>query len=157
MANVKSFYDFLKRLTKFGYHQNDNFWKSLDDTKKKYSQYMINRYLSMEPDFITLVNDIQIMQGSSKLKDKYHFLLWSELLPNYKSFFFKYIGKDKSMNWPKQWLEIISKHFEISLTEAHEAMEMYMISQGGKLELYEHLTRYGITEKEIRKVYDYES
>ena len=156
MASVKSFYDFLKRLTKFGYHHNENFWKSLDDTKKKYSQYMINRYLSMEPDFITLVNDIQIMQGSSKLKDKYHFLLWSELLPN-KSIFFKYIGKDKSMNWPKQWIEIVSRHFEISNTEANDAMEMYMVSEGGKLELYEILTRYGVTEKEIRKVYDYES
>jgi len=157
LANVKSFYDFLKRITSKQYQENEKFWNSLDDSKKKYSQYMINRYLSMEPDFITSVNDVQIQQGSAKLKDKYHFLLWSELLPNYKSFFFKYIGKDKSMNWPKQWLEIISKHFEISLTEAHEAMEMYMISQGGKLELYEHLTRYGITEKEIRKVYDYES
>ena len=162
MVSVKSFYDFLKRLTKFGYHQNDNFWKSLDDTKKKYSQYMINRYLSMEPDFITLVNDIQIMQGSSKLKDKYHFLLWSELLDKIagknKNIFFKYIGKDKTMmNWPKQWIEIVSKHFEISQTEALDAMEMYMISHGGKLELYEVLTKYGITEGEIRKVYDYES
>ena len=157
MASVKSFYDFLKRLTKFGYHQNDNFWKSLDDTKKKYSQYMINRYLSMEPDLITTVNDLQIAQGSSKLSDKNHFLLWSQLLPN-KSIFFKYIGKDKTMmNWPKQWIEIISKHFEMSQTEAVEAMEMYMISHGGKLELYEVLTRYGITESEIRKVYDYES
>ena len=157
MASVKSFYDFLKRLTKFGYHQNDNFWKSLDDTKKKYSQYMINRYLSMEPDLITTVNDLQIAQGSSKLSDKNHFLLWSQLLPN-KSIFFKYIGKDKTMmNWPKQWIEIVSKHFEMSQTEAVEAMEMYMISHGGKLELYEVLTRYGITESEIRKVYDYES
>ena len=156
LISVKSFYDFLKRLTKFGYHQNLNFWNSLDDTKKKYSQYMINRYLSMEPDFITLVNDIQILQGSSKLSDKHHFLLWSELLPN-KNIFFKYIGKDKSMNWPKQWIEIVSKHFEISMTEAHDAMEMYMVSEGGKLELYEILTRHGIAEKDIRKVYDYES
>ena len=38
-----------------------------------------------------------------------------------------------------------------------DAMEMYMISHGGKLELYEVLTKYGITEGEIRKVYDYES
>ena len=157
MASVKSFYDFLKRLTKFGYHHNDNFWKSLDDTKKKYSQYMINRYLSMEPDLITTVNDLQIAQGSSKLSDKHHFLLWSQLLPNI-SIFFKYIGKDKTMmNWPKQWIEIVSKHFEISQTEAVDAMEMYMISHGGKLELYEVLTKYGITEGEIRKVYDYES
>ena len=105
MASVKSFYDFLKRLTKFGYHQNDNFWKSLDDTKKKYSQYMINRYLSMEPDLITTVNDLQIAQGSSKLSDKNHFLLWSQLLPN-KSIFFKSLGKDKTMmNWPKQWID----------------------------------------------------
>jgi|TARA_R100000353_G_scaffold74020_1_gene56559 hypothetical protein len=156
LISVKSFYDFLKRLTKFGYHQNLNFWNSLDDTKKKYSQYMINRYLSMEPDFITLVNDIQILQGSSKLSDKHHFLLWSELLPN-KNIFFKYIGKDKSMNWPKQWIEIVSQNFQISQTEAVEAMEMYMVSEGGKLELYEILTRYGIAEKDIRKVYDYES
>ena len=58
------------------------------------------------------------------------------------------------MNWSKQWIEIVSKHFEISNTEA---MEMYMISEGGKLELYEILTRYGIASKDIRKVYDYES
>ena len=61
------------------------------------------------------------------------------------------------MNWPKQWIEIVSKHFEISNTEAHEAMEMYMVSEGGKLELFEILTRYGIAEKDIRMVYDYES
>jgi hypothetical protein len=156
LISVKSFYDFLKRITKFSYHQNENFWNSLDDTKKKYSQYMINRYLSMEFDLITLVNDIQILQGSTKLSDKNHFLLYSELLPN-KSIFFKYIGKDKKMNWPKEWIVIISNHFEMSSTEAVEAMEMYMISQGGKLELYEILTRYGVEEKNIREVYDYES
>ena len=61
------------------------------------------------------------------------------------------------MNWPKQWIEIVSRHFEISTTEATDAMEMYMVSEGGKLELYEILTRYGIAEKDIRKVYDYES
>ncbi len=61
------------------------------------------------------------------------------------------------MNWPKQWIEIVSQNFQISQTEAVEAMEMYMVSEGGKLELYEILTRYGIAEKDIRKVYDYES
>ena len=33
----------------------------------------------MEPDFITLVNDIQIM-GSSKLSNKHHFLLRSRVI-----------------------------------------------------------------------------
>ena len=45
----------------------------------------------------------------------------------------------------------------MSTAESKEAMEMYWVSQGGKLELYEILTRYGIAEKDIRKVYDYES
>ena len=153
MQAVKSFFDFIKRIQKFNVRQNKQFWDSLDEREvKKYSQYMVNRYVSMAPEFIDIANDFQ----KYKVSDKHHFLFFSEVIPK-NNIYLRYVKRKKTMDWPKLFLEVVAKHFEVSLREAQDACEMYMISPGGKLELREILNRYGIQDKEISKVYDYES
>ena len=106
----------------------------------------------MAPEFIDIANDFQ----KYKVSDKHHFLFFSEVIPK-NNIYLKYVRRKKTMDWPKLFLEVVAKHFEVSLREAQDACEMYMISPGGKLELREILNRYGIQDKEISKVYDYES
>ena len=56
------------------------------------------------------------------------------------------------MKYPKWVYDIVAKHLQVSMREAGDAVEMYEISAGGQAELADILGRYGIEQKEIRKL-----
>ena len=54
---AKSLFDHIKAITS---EQNPNYWETLDDgDKKTWSNYMIHRFLSMNPDWIQVLSEIQ--------------------------------------------------------------------------------------------------
>ena len=54
---VKGLFDHIKQITMF---QNPKYWDTLNDgDKKTWNNYMVHRFLSMNPDWIELVNGIQ--------------------------------------------------------------------------------------------------
>jgi hypothetical protein len=54
---AKSLFDHIKAITT---EQNPNYWETLDDgDKKTWSNYMIHRFLSMNPDWIQVLSEIQ--------------------------------------------------------------------------------------------------
>ena len=53
----KSLFDHVNQVTSV---QNPSYWDEIsDEDKKSWSNYMVNRFLSMKPDWIDLVNEIQ--------------------------------------------------------------------------------------------------
>ena len=59
MATVKkkSLFDHIKQITDV---QSPNYWDDIsDDDKKSWSNYMVNRFLSMKMDWVELVNEVQ--------------------------------------------------------------------------------------------------
>ena len=53
----KSLFDHVNQITSV---QNPNYWDEIsDEDKKSWSNYMINRFLSMKSDWIDLVNEVQ--------------------------------------------------------------------------------------------------
>ena len=56
------------------------------------------------------------------------------------------------MKYPKWVYEIVSKHLQCSMREANDAVEMYRISAGGQSELADILFKYGVEQKEVRKL-----
>ena len=64
----------------------------------------------------------------------------------------RYIKGDKKMDYPKWVYEIIAKHLQCSMREASEAIDVYELSAGGQAELADILLKYGIEEKEVRKL-----
>ena len=141
----KSLFDHIKHITDV---QSPNYWDDIsDEDKKSWSNYMVNRFLSMKMDWVELVNEVQKYQ----LKPKELYKVYIDILPKKKQWL-KYIKGDKEMKYPNWVYEIVAKYLEISLREAASAVEVYEMSHGGQAELIDILIKYGRTEQEIRKI-----
>ena len=141
----KSLFDHIKQITDV---QNPNYWDEIsDDDKKSWSNYMVNRFLSMKPEWITFVNDVQ----KYPLQPKELYKVYTDILPK-KRQWLKYIKGDKKMKYPNWVYEIVAKHLQCSMRESSDAVDMYEISTGGQAELKDILMKYGKTEDECRKI-----
>ena len=142
---AKSLFDHIKQITDV---QNPNYWDEIsDEDKKSWSNYMVNRFLSMKMDWVDIVNEVQ----KYDLEPEIVYKLYTNIFPKGKQWL-KYIKGDKKMKYPKWVYEIVSKHLQCSIREASDAVEMYDISHGGQSELIDILMKYGKTEQECRKI-----
>ena len=147
MATIKkkSLFDHIKQITDV---QNPNYWDEIsDDDKKSWSNYMVNRFLSMKMDWVEFVNEVQ----KYSLEPEQVYKIYTDILPK-KRQWLKYIKGDKKMKYPKWVYEIVAKHLQCSMREASEAVDMYELSHGGQAELVDILIKYGKTEDECRKI-----
>ena len=147
MATVKkkSLFDHIKQITDV---QNPNYWNDIsDDDKKSWSNYMVNRFLSMKMDWVELVNEVQ----KYPLEPEQVYKVYTDILPK-KRQWLKYIKGDKKMKYPKWVYEIVAKHLQCRMREANDAVERYELSHGGQAELVDILIKYGKTEDECRKI-----
>ena len=147
MATIKkkSLFDHIKQITDV---QNPNYWDEIsDDDKKSWSNYMVNRFLSMKMDWVEFVNEVQ----RYPLQPKELYKVYTDILPK-KRQWLKYVKGDKKMKYPNWVYEIVAKHLQSSLREASQAVETYEMSHGGQAELVDILMKYGKTEDECRKI-----
>ena len=128
-------------------------WDSLSDIdKKSFSPYMINRFLSMNKDFIELVNEFQKYTiGTLEAREVYK--LYSDVLPKQKQFN-KYIKGKKSDKYNSELVELIANHYLISERVAMEYLDMMFETSLNTLK--EIIKKYGKTDKEIDKLLKYE-
>ena len=145
LVKKKSLFDHISQITAV---QNPNYWEDIsDEDKKSWSNYMVNRFLSMKPEWIEFVNEVQ----KHPLKPKELYKVYIDILPKKKQWL-RYIKGDKKMKYPKWVYEIVAKHLQCSMREANDAVEMYDISHGGQTELADILFKYGTEKKEVRKL-----
>ena len=141
----KNLFDHINAITS---QQHTNYWDEItDEDKKSWSNYMVNRFLSMKMEWIEFVNEVQ----KYPLKPKELYKVYTDILPK-KRQWLKYIKGDREMKYPNWVYEIVAKHLQISLREASDAVDMYELSHGGQAELTDILIKYGKTEEEIRKI-----
>lgn len=119
-------------------------WDTWSDTdQKKFSVYIINRWLSMREELIDFVNELQpYTVGILSAREVYR--LYHDLLPTQQSYA-KYIKGDKEDKFDSDLIGIIAKHFLISKAEAEEYIPL-MGSDNCKV----LLGRYGYSEKQIK-------
>jgi len=145
LVKKKSLFDHVNQVTAV---QNPNYWEDIsDEDKKTWSNYMVNRFLSMKSDWIDLVNEVQ----KYPLEPKELYKVYTSILPKKKQWL-RYIKGDKKMDYPKWVYEIVAKDMQVSMREAVSAVEVYAISTGGQSELADILLKYGIEDKEVRKL-----
>tara|TARA_B100000073_G_scaffold93194_1_gene73785 strand:+ start:51 stop:536 length:486 start_codon:yes stop_codon:yes gene_type:complete len=144
VVKKKSLFDHINQITSV---QNPNYWDEIsDEDKKSWSNYMVNRFLSMKTDWIELVNELQ----KYNLKPKELYKLYTNVLPKGKRWL-KYTKGRNQMEHPNWLINIVANHEEISKKEAVEFIEMLMLTEGGMLELGELSRKWGIEEKKIKK------
>ena len=142
---TKSLFDHITHITQ---RQTKNYFEDINDADKKtWSNYMVNRFLSMNSNWTDLVNEIQ----KYKLKPKDLYRLYIEILPKSKQWL-RYTKGKKTMKYQRWLLEIVAKYYESSISEAYDYLEIYYSSEQGKADLKSILQKYGIEPKEIKKL-----
>ena len=139
----KSLFDHINQITAV---QNPNYWEEISvEDKKSFSNYMVNRFLSMKPEWIDLVNELQ----KYNLKPKELYKLYTNVLPKGKRWL-KYTKGRNSMDYPEWLINIMRNNDESSRKEAIDAIDMLMLTEGGMMELGELGRKWGIEERKIK-------
>ena len=101
--------------------------KNITTTKGPYlgdegwNNYMINRFLSMDPDYVEVVNIVQ--KNTWQMKGEYLYNLYRDLIPKqYK--FLKYIKPAHKSDYAAEEIEAVQLYFEVSKKEAKQYINM---------------------------------
>jgi hypothetical protein len=112
-------FDHIKNL-----HTKKRTWDDFNDEEKKsFNVFIINKGLSMNPNYLGIVNMVQNFTGLNQiLSSKEVFKLYYNLLPN-KFRFYKWIKGTKSKK-DKEKAEYLAMHFKISIREAYDYLDI---------------------------------
>ena len=117
----------------------DNFSEESWDS---FNSYMVSRYLSMDINYIELVNYVQKTNPQNK---KQIYTIYREMIPE-KKVWLKYI-KPSQKKRPQETAEYIAKYFECSLGEADHYIDI--LRETGVRNI---LGKMGIDQKEQDKL-----
>ena len=116
-----------------------------EDEQKKFSPFIINRWLSMDKDFLEIVNYFQKYSiGTLEPREVYKW--YCDMLPKGKRFN-KYIKGKKDKKYNTELLNIMVMHFECSKSQVKDYLDLIH-----KDELMEILEKYGMNEKTIKRL-----
>ena len=120
-------------------------WDSFSESDRKtFSPFIINRWLSMDKEFIEVVNMFQPYAiGMLESKDVYRF--YCNLLPRGKRYN-KYIKGKKSKKYDKELVNLLCVNFEESKSHVIDYLELI-----NKKQLKSILELYGIEPKKVKK------
>ncbi len=86
-----------------------------------WNNWMINRYLSMDQDYVEVVNIVQ--KNTWQMKGEYLYNLYKDLIPKqYK--FLKYIKPTKKIEYNQDEVDAVASYFEVSKKQAKEYINM---------------------------------
>ena len=136
----KGLFDHINQITS---NQTNDYWNTLTESDKKtWSNYMINRFLSMKMEWTDFVNEIQKL----KLAQRQLYLVYSNVLPKGKQYL-KYIKKKKGPIYNTQVIQKVSEYFEISQSESEDYLKLL-----SKKQIRELVSKYGYTDKELKQM-----
>ena len=116
-----------------------------EDEQKKFSPFIINRWLSMDKDFLEIVNFFQKYSiGTLEPREVYKW--YCDMLPKGKRFN-KYIKGKKDKKYNTELIDIMVQHFECSKSQVKDYLDLI-----AKDELMEILEKYGMNEKTIKRL-----
>ena len=124
---MKNVFDWLKEINSTKSHP-DTFTNQDWDI---WNSYMVHRFLSMNPDYIELVNEVQALPPSNK---KQIYSIYREYIPKNNKWS-KYV-KSSSKEFDKDLILQLKKHFNVSIREIKD----YLKILDKKAVSYTHLT-----------------
>jgi hypothetical protein len=131
-------------------NQRVDYFDSLDDVDKKtFNVYVINMGLSMNPDFLPYVNEVNKHWNEMGPREAY--LFYSQLIPQ-GNYYNKWIRGKKEAKFESWLVEMIAKHFEVSKAESINYLESFYQTDEGREELKTILQGYGLDAKKLKKV-----
>ena len=112
-------FDHIKNL-----HTKKRTWNDFNDEEKKsFNVFIINKGLSMNPDYLGIVNMVQNFTGLNQIiSPKEVFNIYFNLLPT-KFRFYKWIKGAKTKK-DKEKAEYLAMHFKVSTREAYDYLQI---------------------------------
>ena len=105
---VKSLFDHINQIR---WDKNPDYFSTLTEADQKtWSNYMICRFLSMQPELVETVNDLQYYQD--KLSPEYFYKLCVAVVPKRKGYW-PYV-KNGAEKYNKELLVLLCSHFQES-------------------------------------------
>ena len=145
---AKSLFDHINAI----YTSNHDYWDKLSDSdRKSFSTFMTNRFLSMDPGVLDLVNLFQMYYIPELTDNKATWLFYSYAIPKKKQFH-KYIKKTKGEEYESWLIDLVVKHFQVSTRQAEEYLEIYYSTKERKEELKQLCEMYGVDKKKVGKL-----
>jgi hypothetical protein len=135
---MKNVFDWLKEINSTKSHP-DTFTNQDWDI---WNSYMVHRFLSMNSDYIELVNEVQALPPSNK---KQIYSIYREYIPKNNKWS-KYV-KSSSKEFDKDLILQLKKHFNVSAREIKDYLKIL-----DKKEIQSILNKQGLEEKEIKKL-----
>ena len=112
-------FDHIKNL-----HTKKRRWEDFNDEEKKsFNVFIINKGLSMNPDYLGIVNMVQNFTGLNQIiSPKEVFNIYFNLLPN-NFRFYKWIKGEKTKK-DKEKAEYLAMYFKVSTREAYNYLQL---------------------------------
>ena len=125
---------------------NKKHWNDFtEDEQKKFSPFIINRWLSMDKDFIEIVNYFQ-KYAIGTLEPREVYKWYCDMLPRGKRFN-KYIKGKRDKKYDIELIDIMVRYFECGKSQVKDYLKLI-----AKDELIEILEKYGKNEKTIKRL-----
>lgn len=148
MAKEKTRLGLFDHISAITEHQKEDYFDKLtDDDKKTWSNFIILRYLSMQPNWVDTVSEIQPYVQS--LSPKLFYKVFIDILPKGKQYL-KYISGRKKVDGHPDWLvELLVKYHQVSEKQALEYLDILYTTRNGMEEVNEICEMYAIPKKQI--------
>lgn len=144
---AKSLFDHIKAITQ---DQKIDYWDTLEDSDKKtWSNYMIHRFLSMNPDWIEVLSEIQ--PYTQTLEPEQLYLVLIGLIPKGK-YYLKYTKGSAEAKYEPWLIDLIKQDFQCSKSQAEEYCEIMYSTREGRENIKYICEMYGIESKQITKL-----
>ena len=130
--------------------QDPNYFDKLsEEDLKSWSNFMVNRFLSMKPEWVELI--ATLLPLSQTLSPKEMYSLYINVIPKGK-YFLKYIKGKSEDKYERFLIDLIKKEFLVSETQAIEYIEILYSIREGRENIKYICEKYGIEKKEITKL-----
>ena len=116
-----------------------------EDEQKKFSPFIINRWLSMDKDLLEVVNAFQ-QYSIGILEPREVYKWYCDVLPKGKRFN-KYIKGKKDKKYDSELINMMCEYFQCSKTEVKENLSLI-----SKEEVNQILEKYGFDPKKIKSI-----
>ena len=121
-------------------------WDSFNETDQKtFSPFIINRWLSMDGEFIEVVNYFQ-KYAIGTLEPREVYKWYSNFLPKGKRYN-KYIKSKNKKKYNPELIDVLANWFECSKAEVKENLSLI-----SKEEVNQILEKYGFDPKKIKSI-----
>ena len=143
----KTLFDHLKAITQY---QDPNYWEKLSDADKKtWSNYMVHRFLSMNPDWVDIISDLSVYTQTLPPDILYKTLIG--LIPKGR-YFLKYVKGKKDEKYEPWLVELLVIDYSVSKKEALDYLEILYATREGRENIKYICEKYGIEKKQITKL-----